>query len=163
MYKRQVKAIISSARNLRTLAERHSKKPISRVVIQTSPIWKSDLASEAIKLHFSEFDFKANGQEHVKSLEIFNEESTRGEIFQTWNSITVGGKKTRGKIYTWSDGSRYLLSEGIDELGMISANSDFIASALGVEKVEAYRVGEGDDVGEKARMAFPLEPGIAFL
>ena len=141
-----VKNIISSARNLRNLAERHSKKPISRVVIQTSPIWKSDLASEAIKLHFSEFDFKANGQEHVKSLEIFNEESTRGR-FSTWNSITVGGKKTRGKIYTWSDGSRYLLSEGIDELGIISANSDFIASALGVENVEAYRVGEGEDVG----------------
>ena len=158
-----VKNIISSARNLRTLAERHSKKPISRVVIQTSPIWKSDLASEAIKLHFSEFDFKANGQEHVKSLEIFNEESTRGEVFHTWNSITVGGKKTRGKIYTWSDGSRYLLSEGIDELGIISANSDFIASALGVENVEAYRVGEGEDVGGKARISFPLEPGIAFL
>ena len=158
-----VKGIISSARNLRNLAERHSKKPISSVVIQTSPIWKSDLASEAIKLHFSEFDFKANGQEHVKSLEIFNEESTRGEVFHTWNSITVGGKKTRGKIYTWSDGSRYLLSQGIDELGIISANSDFIASALGVENVEAYRVGEGEDVGGKARISFPLEPGIAFL
>jgi leucyl-tRNA synthetase len=158
-----VKNIISSARNLRTLAERHSKKPISRVVIQTSPIWKSNLASEAIKLYFSEFDFKANGQEHVKSLEIFNEESTRGEVFHTWNSITVGGKKTRGKIYTWSDGSRYLLSQGIDELGIISANSDFIASALGVENVEAYRVGEGEDVGGKARISFPLEPGIAFL
>ena len=75
-----VKNIISSARNLRNLAERHSKKPISRVVIQTSPIWKSDLASEAIKLHLSEFDFKANGQEHVKSLEIFNEESIRGKF-----------------------------------------------------------------------------------
>ena len=158
-----VKNIISSARNLRNLAERHSKKPISRVVIQTSPIWKSDLASEAIKLHLSEFDFKANGQEHVKSLEIFNEESIRGEVFRTWNSIAVGGKKTRGKIYTWSERSRYLLSEGIDELGIISANSDFIASALGVEDVEAYRVGEGEDVGEKARISFPLEPGIAFL
>lgn len=158
-----VKNVISSARNLRTLAERHSKKPISRVVIQTSPIWKSDLASEAIKLHISEFDFKANGQEHVKSLEIFNEESIRGEIFHSWHSITVGGKKTRGKIYTWSDGSRYLLSEGIDELGIISANSDFIASVLGVENVEAYRVGEGEDVGGKARISFPLEPGIAFL
>ncbi len=158
-----VKNIISSARNLRNLAERHSKKPISRVVIQTSPIWKSDLASEAIKLHLSEFDFKANGQEHVKSLEIFNEESIRGEVFRTWNSIAVGGKKTRGKIYTWSDRSRYLLSEGIDELSIISANSDFIASALGVEDVEAYRVGEGEDVGEKARISFPLEPGIAFL
>ena len=46
---------------------------------------------------------------------------------------------------------------------MISDNSDFIASALGVEKVEAYRVGEGEDIGGKARMSFPLEPGIAFL
>ena len=131
-----MKNIISSARNLRTLAERHSKKTISGVVIQTSPRWKSDLASEAIRLHFSEFDFKANGQDHVKSLEIFNEASIRGEVFQTWNSITVGGKKTRGKIYAWSDGSRYLLSEGIDELGIISANSDFIASSWESRKLK---------------------------
>ena len=158
-----VKNIISSARNLRTLAERHLNKPISSLVIQTSPKWKSDLASEAIRLQYSEFDFKANGQDHVKSLEIFNEASMRGDVFHTWNSITVGGKKTRGKIYTWSAGSRYLLSEGIDELGIISDNSDFIASALGVDKVESYRVGEGEDVGGKARISFPLEPGIAFL
>ena len=89
--------------------------------------------------------------------------SIRGEVFHTWNSIVVGGKKTRGKIYTWSDGSRYLLSEGIDELGIISANSDFIAFALGVEKVEAYGAGEGENVGGKARISFPLEPGISFL
>ena len=158
-----MKNIISSARNLKTLAERHLNKPISSVVIQTSPIWKSNLASEAIRLQHSEFDFKANGQDHVKSLEIFNEAKIRGDVFNTWNSIIVGGKKTRGKIYTWSDGSRHLLSEGIDELGIISDNSDFIASSLGVDKVEAYRVGEGEDVGGKARISFPLEPGIAFL
>ena len=158
-----VKTLISSGRNLRTLAERHSEEPISRVVIQTSPKWKSDLASEAIKLHLSGFDFKELGQEHVKSLDIFKEESSRGEVFHTWNSITIGGKKNRGKLYTWSDGERYLLSEGIDEVGIISANSDFISSALGVETVEAYPVGEAEDVGGKARISFPLEPGIAFL
>lgn len=157
-----VKNIISSSRNLKTLAERHSEKGISSVVIQTSPKWKLDLASEAISLHSLEFDFKGNGQEHLKSLEIFKEESTRGEVFQTWNSITIGGKKTRGKLYTWSEGERYLLSEGIDEVGIISANSDFIASALGVEDVEAYTAGAAEDVGGKAKMAFPLEPGIAF-
>ena len=51
----------------------------------------------------------------------------------------------------------------IRDRGIISANSDFIGSALGVENVEAYRVGEGEDVGGKARISFPLEPGIAFL
>ena len=42
-------------------------------------------------------------------------------------------------------------------------NSEFIAQALGVTSVEAYHAGEGEDVAGKAKFAFPLEPGIAFL
>jgi hypothetical protein len=28
--------------------------------------------------------------------------------------------------------------------------------------VQVWTAGEGDDVGDKARFAFPLEPGIAY-
>jgi len=158
-----IKEIISSGRNLRALAERYSDNKISRVVIQTSPAWKSDLASEAISLHEAGFDFKEKGQSHVKSLGAFKDESTRGEVFQTWNSITIGGKKTRGRIHTWLEGERALISEGINEVEVIKENSDFIASALEVDSIEVHSVGESEDVGGKARFAFPLEPGIAFV
>jgi len=158
-----IKEIISSGRNLRVLAERHSNIEITKVVIQTSPVWKSDLASEAISLHKAGFDFKEKGQSHVKSLEAFKDESTRGEVFQIWNSITMGGKKTRGRIHTWLEGERALISEGINEVEVIKENSDFIASALEVDSVEVFSVGEAEDVGGKARISFPLEPGIAFV
>ena len=52
---------------------------------------------------------------------------------------------------------------GLDESGVINAAADFIATALDVESVVVYPVGEGEDVGGKARVAFPLEPGIAFV
>ena len=133
------------------------------MVIQTSPGWKNDLASEAISLYKDGFDFKEKGMSHVKSLDAFKDESTRGEVFQTWNSITIGGKKTRGRIHTWLDGERELIFEGINEAEVIRDNSDFIASALEVESVEVYVAGEDEDVGGKARISFPLEPGIAFV
>ena len=53
-----VREIISSGRNLRTLAERHSDNEITKVVLQTSPEWKSDLASHAISLQREGVDFK---------------------------------------------------------------------------------------------------------
>ena len=158
-----VREIISSGRNLRTLAERHSDNEITKVVIQTSPEWKSDLASQAISLQREGFDFKEKGQSHVKSLEVFKDESTRGEVFQTWNSITIGGKKNRGRIHTWTEGERKLISEGINEAEVIKENSDFIESSLEVESIEVFTAGEAEDVGGKARISFPLEPGIAFV
>jgi hypothetical protein len=75
----------------------------------------------------------------------------------------MGGKKTRGRIHTWLEGERELICEGINEAEVISDNSGFIASALEVESVEVYAAGEDEDVGGKARISFPLEPGIAFV
>tara|TARA_B100000029_G_scaffold265654_3_gene261779 strand:- start:8002 stop:10896 length:2895 start_codon:yes stop_codon:yes gene_type:complete len=158
-----IKQIISSGRNLRVLAERYSEKEISRAVIQTSPIWKLDLASEAIRLNSENFDFKKGGQEYVKSLEIFRDDSIKGAVFQTWSSITSGSKRSRGKVHVWSEGEKDLISNRINESEVINNNSDFIAEALGVESIEAYMVGEGEDIGGKAKISFPLEPGIAFL
>jgi leucyl-tRNA synthetase len=155
--------VIVSARNLRVLAERYTESGISRVVIQTAPAWKSELARDAILLDSEGFDFKARGQAHVQSLTIFENEALRGEIFQTWMALTSGTKKKRGRVHSWSDGEKALISSGLDEAEVLMANAKFLTSALGVESIEVYAVGEGEDIAEKARHSFPLEPGIAFL
>tara|TARA_B100000953_G_scaffold274946_1_gene248111 strand:- start:758 stop:3058 length:2301 start_codon:yes stop_codon:yes gene_type:complete len=155
--------VIASARNLRGLAERYAESGISRAVIQTAPAWKSELARDAILLDSEGFDFKARGQAHVQSLTIFENEALRGEIFQTWMALTSGTKKKRGRVHSWSDGEKALISSGLDEAGVLMANAGFLASALGVESIEVYTVGEGEDIAGKARHSFPLEPGIAFL
>jgi len=158
-----LRGVIESARNLRGLAERHSDSPISAVVIQTSPAWKSELAREAIGLAGSEFDFKREGQGHLKALPIFENESLRGEIFQTWMALTMGSKKKRGRIHTWSAGEKELIASGLDEAAVLSENSAFLAQMLEVDSVTVHPAGEGEDVGGKARFASPLEPGIAFI
>jgi len=158
-----LKELISSGRGLRELAERHAVAEITRVVIQTSPTWKEELARESIRLDLEEFDFKAQGMDHLKSMEIFSDEQMRGEVMQTWMALTMGSKKKRGRIHTWSQGEKQLIMSAIDEASTINTNSEFIAQALGVNSVEAYPAGEGEDVAGKAKFAFPLEPGIAFL
>ena len=158
-----LRTVIRSARNLRALAERHTEGRISRVVFQTAAPWKTELARDAIQLHSEGFDFKAQGQAHVQSLPIFENESLRGDIFQIWMALTTGSKKKRGRIHTWSDGERTLISSSLDETAVLNANADFLATELEVDSVDAYPVGEGEDVAGKARVAFPLEPGIAFL
>ena len=158
-----LKELISSGRGLRELAERHAEEEITRAVIQTSPAWKEELARESMRLDAEGFDFKAGGLNHLKSMDVFANEQMRGEVMQTWMALTTGSKKKRGRIHTWSHGEKQLIISAIDETSVINMNSGFIAQALGVSSVEAYPAGEGEDVAGKARFAFPLEPGIAFL
>ncbi|MEK9805802.1 MAG: class I tRNA ligase family protein, partial [Euryarchaeota archaeon] len=158
-----LRGVIESARNLRGLAERHSDAEISGVVIQTAPSWKAELSREAVNLASEDFDFKAKGQDHLKSMAIFENEALRGEIFQTWMALTMGSKKKRGRIHTWAEGEKQLILSGLDESEVINSAADFIAAVLEVNSVVAYPVGEGEDIGGKARFAFPLEPGIAFV
>jgi leucyl-tRNA synthetase len=158
-----LRALIDSSRNVKGLAQRHSDTPISSCIIQTAASWKNNLASEAISLSKNDFDFRKSGAEYLRSLEIFSEEKLRGEIFQAWQSFTLGNKKNRGKIYTWSEGETSLISSKFDESELINNNATFIANALSVDSVVSYKVGDGEDVAGKARVASPLEPGIAFI
>lgn len=155
--------LIDSARNIKSLAQKHSETPLTKMVIQTSPSWKSELACNAVEMSILDFDFKEKGQDYLKNLPIFENENLRGEIFQTWMSLTSGTKKKRGKINTWSEGQKTLVKNRFDESSTINKNSDFIANSLGIESVTSYRVGDGMDVAGKAKVSFPLEPGIAFI
>jgi hypothetical protein len=56
-----------------------------------------------------------------------------------------------------------LISSKFDESELINNNATFIANALSVDSVVSYKVGDGEDVAGKARVASPLEPGIAFI
>ena len=77
-----LKNLIDSARNVKGLAERHSEKPVSRLVIQTTPDWKRDLLIEALDLADSEFDFMREGTAFIQQHAVFADEAKRGEVMQ---------------------------------------------------------------------------------
>ncbi len=154
--------VIATCRNIRTMAERKSNSKLTKLVLQTSPNWKNELASKALELVTSDFNFKENGISYIQSLPIFEENSLRAEVMQTWMSLTVGNKKKRGRVFTWSKIEKSLISN-LDEKQFLLENSEFIRSELELDSIEIYRVGEGEDVAGKANSAFPLEPGISFL
>ena len=110
-----------------------------------------------------DFDFKKKGMNYVKSLEIFSTEELRGEVIQTWQSFTIGNKKNRGKIYTWTEAEKSLIKLKFNESDFINDNAAFISNSLSVKSVISYDVGKGDDVAGKARVSTPLNPGIAFI
>ena len=157
-----LRRVIDRARSVRELAERHTDGELSAVIIQTSQKWKGELASQAIRMHDDDFDFKEGGNKFLQTQQCFQDEELKGEVMQYWRAIVVGQKKRRGRIHTWGEQERAMVSSEYDEGGFISENADFIATALGVENVEVYRAGEGEDVAGKARSSIPLEPGIAW-
>ena len=157
-----LKRVVDRARSVRELAERHIEGELSAVTIQTAHVWKVELASQAIEMHDGDFDFKEGGNKFLQSQQCFQDESTKGDVMQFWRALVVGQKKRRGRIHTWGNLERALVSSRFDEVAFISENADFIASVLGIGTVEVYRAGEGEDVAGKARTSLPLEPGIAW-
>ncbi len=157
-----LRGVIDGARGVRGLAERHADGPLTAVVIQTAPEWKVDLASNAVRMHEEEFDFKEGGNKFVQTRACFHDEELRPDAMQVWRTLVIGKKKRRGKIHTYNEGERNLLQSSFDETAHLHDNSNWIASALGVEQVVIHVAGEGEDVANKARTAMPLEPGIAY-
>jgi leucyl-tRNA synthetase len=157
-----LRRVIDRARSVRELAERHTEGELSAVIIQTAQKWKGDLASQAIRMHDDDFDFKQGGNKFLQTQQCFQDEELKGEVIQYWRAIVVGQKKRRGRIHTWGEQERAMVSSEYDESQFITENADFIAAALGVGTVEVYRAGDGEDVAGKARASIPLEPGIAW-
>jgi leucyl-tRNA synthetase len=157
-----LRRVIDRARSVRELAERHTQGPLSAVIIQTAHDWKKDLASQAIRMHQDNFDFKEGGNKFLQTQQCFQNEETKGDVMQFWRAIVVGQKKRRGRIHTWGEQEITLVSNDFDEVEFIASNANFISEALGIENVEVYQAGNGEDVAGKARSSLPLEPGIAW-
>ncbi len=66
-------------------------------------------------------------------------------------------------MQTWTPEETVLIREGADERAILEPRSQFIAATLGIDTIEVYEAGTGEDAGGKAKFAQPLEPGIAFL
>ena len=158
-----LRSVIDTARNLLPLAQKHSQKPISRIVIQTAAEWSTNLAKEAVELKDSNFDFIREGMSFIKKHQSFLKSSDKGAVIQTWATITTGSKKRRGKVQTWTAEETALIRNGAHEAAILESRSQFIASTLGIGNIEVYEAGTGEDAGGKAKFAQPLEPGIAFL
>ena len=155
--------LIDNARNVKGLAERHTESPITKLVIQTSPEWKIQLMREAIELLVENYDFMKEGQAFIQSHSLFQDEKIRGEVMQYWRMLTIGSKKSRGRVFTLTEGERKLVNSEFKESKYILDAVGFIAEAIGVEEVIVYEAGTGDDIAGKARFAIPLQPGLAFL
>jgi len=157
-----LRGVIDSARNVKGLAQRHSNQKITTLTIQTSPEWKRNLAKEVIKLQKENFNFKKEGTNYLKSLSIFGKDEFRAEIFQTWNSLTIGSKKKRGRVFTWSNNDKKLIESSLNESEFLKSNQEFLLKELDLKSISIYSVGEGEDVAGKAKVAFPLDPGMSF-
>ena len=103
------------------------------------------------------------GQSFIQSYPLFQEETMRGELMQFWRGVTIGNKKSRGRVFSLSEGERMLVTSGFDESAYILEAADFIAETIGVNEVVAFAAGDGEDIAGKARFAGPLQPGLAFL
>ncbi len=155
--------LIDNSRNVKGLAERHTNSPLTKLVIQTSPKWKIQLMLEAIELHAQNFDFMKEGQSFIQSHSLFQDDSKRGEVMQYWRMLTIGSKKSRGRVFTLTEGERILITSGFDEAEYILKASEFISETIDVHDVAVYAAGTKEDIAGKAKFAIPLQPGLAFL
>ena len=158
-----LKSVIDTSRNLLTLAQKHSDSPLQNMVIQTAASWAQELACVAVSLSRQDFNFHEHGMDHIKSHTVFTSSENKGQVMQMWSTITRGSKKKRGKIQTWTDEEKALVSIPDKEIHILENNRQFIATSLGINQVEVYEAGSGEDVGGKAGFALPLEPGLAFV
>jgi hypothetical protein len=157
-----LRGVIDSARNVKGLAQRHSDQKITTLTIQTSPEWKKTLAKEVIKLEKEDFNFKKEGINYLKTLSIFAKDELSAELFQTWNNLTMGSKKKRGRVFTWSDNEKKLIISSLNESEFLRSNEEFLLKELDLQSIFIYAVGEGEDVAGKAKVSSPLDPGISF-
>ena len=67
------------------------------------------------------------------------------------------------QLSKWSPTERNVLKVNLDEVTILNESKEFISNELSIQEVNIYLVGDGEDVGGKARFAYPSEPGIAYL
>ena len=92
----------------------------------------------------------------IMTREFAHDSEVRKQIPGVW-------KRVQRQLFKWSPDDKGIMRAEVDEVATITAATDFLASELGVDSVQVWTAGEGDDIGGKARFAFPLEPGIAYL
>ena len=150
-----LKSLLEKARNVKQMAMKHLDNEPNEIVIQTVSEWKLDVACTGLEIQSSGENVKAAMSVLMKKP--YAQDSTiKGEIAKLW-------KKIMPQLFKWTPEQKKLVSMKLDEVGVIVKASDFICKELNLSALTVYVAGQGEDVGGKAKFAFPLEPGIAFL
>lgn len=150
-----IQSFIDQARQMKELAERHLEGKATSVTIQCAEEWKGELVRTGIELLESDFPMKGAMGE-IMSRPFAQDADIRGLVPGAW-------KRIMKQLYRWSPAERNVLKENLNEIEILLDATDFIRTELGIENVNIYAVGDGEDIGGKAKFAFPSEPGIAYL
>jgi leucyl-tRNA synthetase len=147
-------SFLESARSLKQLAERHMESTATCLTIQTAELWKGELCRIGLQLQTEGYNMR-QALKVIMTREFAQDSVLRKAIPPVW-------KKVLKHLFKWSDEEKELLQSSLDEANIITSNSEFICAELGLEQLQAYLAGAGEDVGGKARVAFPLQPGMVF-
>ena len=150
-----LKGFLEQARNVRQMAVKHMEREPNEIIIQTSQLWKNNMAriglevqasGEKINLAFNKFQ-----EEHF-----WKDEAIRAEASKLWK------KKMLPQLFKWNPSQKEMLILNLDENSILQKSSEFISDQLGLQIVQVLMAGEDEDEGGKSKFAFPLEPGVIF-
>ncbi len=150
-----LQSVLDQARQMKGLAERHLENDATSVTFQIAEDWKGELVRTGIELLESDFPMKGAMGE-IMSRPFAQVGEVRGLVPGAW-------KRIMKQLYKWSPTERNVLKVNLDEVTILNESKEFISNELSIQEVNIYLVGDGEDVGGKARFAYPSEPGIAYL
>ena len=150
-----LQSVLDQARQMKGLAERHLENDATSVTFQIAEDWKGELVRTGIELLESDFPMKGAMGE-IMSRPFTQVGEVRGQVPGAW-------KRIMKQLYKWSPTERNVLKVNLDEVTILNESKEFISNELSIQEVNIYLVGDGEDVGGKARFAYPSEPGIAYL
>ena len=149
-----VQRVLDQGRQMKELAERHLEGVATSVTIQCAEPWKGELCRIGMQLRDEGYDMK-QALKVIMTREFAHDAVIRKQIPAAW-------KRVMKQLYRWSPSEQEILNASLDEVEIIQGAADFIQRELGVDELRVQVAGEGEDVGGKARFAFPSEPGIAY-
>jgi leucyl-tRNA synthetase len=150
-----LQSVLDQARQMKGLAERHLENKATSVTIQIAEGWKGELVRTGIELLENDFPMKGAMGE-IMSRPFAQVGEVRGQVPGAW-------KRVMKQLYKWSPTERNVLKSNLDEVKILIDAKSFLSAELSVAEVNIYLAGEGEDVGGKAKFAYPSEPGIAYL
>jgi len=151
-----LRSFLEQARSVREMALRHMDGEPSEMVVQTAPDWKHDMARTGLEVQASGESIKtAFGL--LQSRSYWDDDEIRAQVGDLWK------RKMLPQLFRWNPSQKAMIASGLDEATVLAGSAGFICAELGLSALSVHVAGEGEDVGGKARFAFPLEPGVAFI
>ena len=149
-----MRAVLESARKVKSIAEKHLQSKAEKLTLIISPEWKNTLSREAITYLNNGGNVKQFIQE-LKQMDFVNE-ANMGQIISYWN------KKMLSQVFKWDDKSKALILDNINEANILSDRASFIAQELGLNEVEIVDADQYQGTDGRENSALPLSPSIIF-